>query len=252
MKPINGQIFFHAKSHLTHQKHAITSQSVKDDIGEEPEKSDSEINYDEEMKEKHKSVASATRRRGQVRGENEEEDDGDEENEFRGNDDEEMEEEEEEVDEEDEEFGAKRNAASGNSPATSNNNNKNKRQRSSTPPPVTHPTSSFDGKMQLTTNLLYLNGTNLGHVMSLLEQHCPKVLEIYNNDDNTSGSAALPIPECMEINMDLLMDEYFNIFTMIQQYCNDHMVKKRYAASAHGGNVAKIKDISNRRKERRA
>ena len=203
------------------------------------------------MKEKRGSVASGTRRRGQEQCEDKEEDDGDEENEFRGNDDEEMEEEEED-DEDDEEFGAKRNAASSNSPAGSNHNNKIKRQRSSTPPPVPHATSTFDGKMQLTTNLLYLNGTNLGHVMSLLEQHCPKVLETYNNDDNTSGSAALPIPECMEINMDQLMDEYFNIFTMIQQYCNDHMVKKRYAASAHGGNVAKIKDISNRRKERRA
>ena len=161
---------------------------------------------------------------------------------------------EDDDDEDDEEMEAKTSDASG-SPASSNNNsgNKNKRQRSNTPPPMAHSatsSSSLDVKMQLTTNLLYLNGTDLGHVMSLLEQHCPNVLETCNNSNSTS-SKAFPIPECMEINMDLLMDEYYSIFTMIQQYCTDHIVKKRFAASAQSGNVIKIKDISNRRKDRK-
>lgn len=203
------------------------------------------------MKEKGKNSAAASRRRGQEQGDDdEEEEDGDEENEFQGNDEDDEMEEDEEDDEDDEEIEAKTSDASG-SPASSNNN-KNKRQRSSTPPPLTQSTPLFDVKMQLTTNLLYLNGTDLGHVMSLLEQHCPKVLETYNTTNNSTGSRAFPIPETMEINVDLLMDEYYNIFTMIQQYCNDHMVKKRFAASAQSGNGIKIKDISNRRKERKA
>ena len=162
---------------------------------------------------------------------------------------------EDDDDEDDEEMEAKTSDASG-SPASSNNNsgNKNKRQRSNTPPPMAHSatstSSSLDVKMQLTTNLLYLNGTDLGHVMSLLEQQCPNVLETCNTSNSTS-SKAFPIPECMEINMDLLMDEYYSIFTMIQQYCTDHIVKKRFAASAQSGNVIKIKDISNRRKDRK-
>ena len=217
----------------------------EDDIGEEPPKSDVEDNDDEEMNDSGRSDALISRRRGQEKSRDEEED-GDEENEFQGNDDDEMDDDDEDDDDDDDEVEAKMSDASG-SPATSNNN-KNKRQRSNTPPPViqSQSSSSFDVKMQFTTNLLYLNGTDLGHVMSLLEQHCPNVLEMFNSENKQ-----LKLPECMEINIDLLMDEHSNVFTMIQQYCSDHMVKKRFAASAQSGNVAKIKDISNKRKERK-
>jgi hypothetical protein len=228
----------------------------KDDIGEEPPKSDTEDNPDDRVKEKGR------RRRGPTQGndveeedDDEEEADGDEENEFQGNEDDDDDNGDEDMGDEEDEADEEMNANAPGSPASSSNP-KNKRQRSNTPPvPNANnatSSSSFDVKMQLTTNLLYLNGTDLGHVMSLLEQHCPKVLESYSNNDSNNKSGndnRFPIPECLEINVDLLMDEYYNIFTMIQQYCNDHVVKKRLAAS--GGSALKIKDISNRRKDRK-
>jgi hypothetical protein len=200
------------------------------------------------MNERGRGDSAVSRRRGQDQVGDEEED-GDEENEFQGNDDDDdMDEEEDDDDDDDEEIDAKTSDASG-SPLNLNKN-KNKRQRSNTPPPVSQsqPSSSFDVKMQLTTNLLYLNGTDLGHVMSILEQHCPNVLETCDSDNNKS----LQLPECMEVNVDLLMDEHYNVFAMIQQYCSDHMVKKRVAASSLSGNGIKIKDISNKRKERKS
>ena len=149
-------------------------------------------------------------------------------------------------DDDEEDIDAKAFDESG-SPANSNNNKK-KRQRSNTPPPTTtSQSSSFDMKMQFTTNFLYLNGIDLGHIMSLLEQHCPMVLELSNSENKS-----LQLPECMEINVDLLMDEHYNVFAMIQQYCTDHMDKKRVAASSLSGVGVKIKDISNKRKERKA
>jgi hypothetical protein len=163
------------------------------------------------------------------------------------------------------------------SPGSTNNHPSGamKRQRSNTPPPLLSSSSSsnhnnnvssaLDLKVQLTTNLLYLNGTDLGHVMSLLEQHCPKVLETYNNSNSTNKSnndvGSLPppllqVPECVEINMDMLMEEYHSIFIMIQQYCHDHMNQKRALSCNHNHtngntNSIKIKDISNKRKERK-
>ena len=216
----------------------------EDDDDEEEEEQDE----DEEMRQRgHRGAVSSRRRHeaAKMKEEDEDDDDDDEgENEFQGHeydDDDDLGEE----DEDDEEEDAKTSDVSG-SPGSANPSTQKKRQRSNTPPPLpTHAASSFDKKMQLTTSLLYLNGTDLGHVMSLLEQHCPNVLE--TNETNKE----LQLPESMEMNMDLLMDEYYNVFTMIQNYCNDHMVKKRYAASAQGGNVVKIKDISNKRKERK-
>ncbi len=202
---------------------------------------DDEEEEDEIMNQRGSRDAGSSRRRGQETAtEEEDEDDDDGENEFQGHeyDDDDGEEDE---DDDDEEEDAKTSDVSG----IANPSSQKKRQRSNTPPPLTHAASSFDIKTQLTTSLLYLNGTDLGHVMSLLEQHCPNVLE--TNDTNIE----LQLPESMEMNVDLLMDEYYNVFTMIQNYCNDHMVKKRYAASAQGGNVVKIKDISNKRKERK-
>ena len=215
----------------------------EDDDDEEEEEQDE----DEEMRQRgHRGAVSSRRRHeaAKMKEEDEDDDDDDEgENEFQGHeyDDDDLGEEEEDDDDED----AKTSDVSG-SPGSANPSTQKKRQRSNTPPPLpTHAASSLDKKMQLTTSLLYLNGTDLGHVMSLLEQHCPNVLE--TNETNKE----LQLPESMEMNMDLLMDEYYNVFTMIQNYCNDHMVKKRYAASAQGGNVVKIKDISNKRKERK-
>ena len=215
----------------------------EDDDDEEEEEQDE----DEEMRQRgHRGAVSSRRRHeaAKMKEEDEDDDDDDEgENEFQGHeyDDDDMGEEDEDDDDED----AKTSDVSG-SPGSANPSTQKKRQRSNTPPPLpTHAASSLDKKMQLTTSLLYLNGTDLGHVMSLLEQHCPNVLE--TNDTNKE----LQLPESMEMNMDLLMDEYYNVFTMIQNYCNDHMVKKRYAASAQGGSVVKIKDISNKRKERK-
>ena len=213
----------------------------------EDDDDEEEQDEDEEMRQRgHRGAVSSRRRHeaAKMKEEDEDDDDDDEgENEFQGHeyDDDDMGEEDEDDDDED----AKTSDVSG-SPGSANPSTQKKRQRSNTPPPLpTHAASSFDKKMQLTTSLLYLNGTDLGHVMSLLEQHCPNVLE--TNETNKE----LQLPESMEMNMDLLMDEYYNVFTMIQNYCNDHMVKKRYAASAQGGNAVKIKDISNKRKERK-
>ena len=219
----------------------------ENDTNEDDDDEEEEQDEDEEMRQRgHRGAVSSRRRHeaAKMKEEDEDDDDDDEgENEFQGHeyDDDDMGEEDEDDDDED----AKTSDVSG-SPGSANPSTQKKRQRSNTPPPLpTHAASSFDKKMQLTTSLLYLNGTDLGHVMSLLEQHCPNVLE--TNETNKE----LQLPESMEMNMDLLMDEYYNVFTMIQNYCNDHMVKKRYAASAQGGNVVKIKDISNKRKERK-
>jgi hypothetical protein len=145
--------------------------------------------------------------------------DDDEENEFLGMDDGDDVDDDEEDDIDDDEMDNKSSDASG-SPASTNS----KRMRSNTPPPSQR-VPSLDAKVRFTTDLLYINGTDLGHVMSLLEQHCPIVLETYNEDGQFDDTKLLKVPERVEINVDVLMEDYYNVFTMIRQYCRDHAVK---------------------------
>jgi hypothetical protein len=256
---------------------------IVDDVGEEPPKSDVEEdkdNADDDDEENEmddddgntgnkNNRKSSNTRRNSKKGKNERDSshdlDDDEENEFQDDDDADNRnrDDEDDDDDDDEEIDGKSSDTSG-SPGGSNtaSTGQLKRQRSNTPPLLgdNKALSTLDSKMQFTTNLLFLNGMDLGHVMSLLEQHCPSVLETYNNDsnnnnNNTNGGStmtcSLRIPEYMEINVDLLMEEYSNVYHMIQQYCNDHMVKKRLIQHNATKSAIKMKDVSNRRKDRK-
>jgi hypothetical protein len=175
-------------------------------------------------------------------------DDDDDENEFNDDND--------DIDDDDEVDG-KSSVASG-SPTTNSNvdsgGGANKRQRSNTPPLSMQP--KLDTGMKLASNLLLLNGSELGHIVSILEQQCPAVLESYDHTTATPpppppGTANVTrVPERMEINVDLLMEQHANVFNILQQYIHDHINKKRAIACMNSTNV-KVKDISNRRKERK-
>jgi hypothetical protein len=205
-----------------------------DDVGEEPPKSEDEADDDHEVEDVEMEALAddAEDDHTQQRGYGYDDDDEGE-NEY--NDEEEMD--------------GKSSEASG-SPGQANHRNSEvssnlKRPRSNTPPLLQPP--KLDDRMKFASNLLLLNGTDLGHIVSLLEQHCPAVLECNNTDD----PATTLLPERMEINVDVLMEEYPNIFNMIQQYSTDHIVKKRAISFSNKSNV-KVKDISNRRKERKS
>jgi Bromodomain len=204
---------------------------TKDDVGEEPPKSDAddddEDEGDEDEEETEMELADASD--AAVRsGDNEYNDD----------------------DNEEEELDGRSSVASGGPPSNGNESSGNKRQRSSTPPPLAS-LPKLDARMKFASNLLLLNGTDLGHVVSVLEQQCPSVLEGYDASSPGVSSTPLKVPEKMEINVDVLMEEHVGVFNTIQQYIADHVNKKRALACVHSNNSVKIKDVSNRRKDRK-
>jgi hypothetical protein len=151
---------------------------------------------------------------------------------------------------EEEELDGRSSVASGGPPSNSNESSGIKRQRSSTPPPLTS-LPKLDARMKLASNLLLLNGTDLGHIVSILEQQCPSVLECYDASSSDVSSTSLKVPEKMEINVDVLMEEHASVFNTIQQYISDHVNKKRAITCVISSNNVKIKDVSNRRKDRK-
>lgn len=208
--------------------------SSTDDVGEEPPKSDAEDDeeengYDEEEAELELADVSD----GAVRS-------GDNYNDNEYNDD----------DNEEEELDGRSSVASGGPPSNGNESGALKRQRSSTPPPLTS-LPKLDARMKLASNLLLLNGTDLGHIVSILEEQCPSVLEGFDDTSSGLSSTVLKVPEKMEINVDVLMEDYASVFNTIQQYIAEHVNKKRAIACVYSSNNVKIKDVSNRRKDRK-
>jgi hypothetical protein len=211
----------------------VTSILFADDVGEEPPKSDIDDDEEQEFDEKEIEMELVDDVDGALRS-----GDVDYENEYN------------EDDEDEEEMDGKSSVASSGPPSNSNDSSGNKRQRSSTPPPLALQ-PKLDARMKLASNLLLLNGTDLGHLVSMLEQHCPSVLEGYDASSDSFSTAALKVPEKMEINVDVLMEEYPNVFNTIQQYITDHVNKRRAIACVNSSSHVKVKDVSNRRKDRR-
>jgi len=103
-----------------------------------------------------------------------------------------------------------------------------KSSRANTPPPP-----KLDARAKFASNLLLLNGVQLGHVISMLEKQCPAALE----------SDCQQLPDKLEIVIDKI--EPASLFHSIAQYAADKASKTK-----RGMNVAaspKIVDVSNKR-----
>jgi hypothetical protein len=110
------------------------------------------------------------------------------------------------------------------SETSSHAESRSSKRRSSTPPPP-----KLDARARFASNLLLLNGTHLGHVISMLEKQCPAALE---ND-------RLQLPEKMEIVIDKIQPA--EIFHAVATYAAEKaMPNKRSFAP-------KIEDVSNKR-----
>jgi hypothetical protein len=148
--------------------------------------------------------------------------------------DEEQDDEADENDDEEEEFDGKSEASGGArwSPA-SMDNRKQRSSISNTPSPLP---PKLDARAKFASNLLMLSGMHLGHIINILETQCPDALE---------GASPQPkLPDRLEIVIDKI--EPAELFQQVSSYAAEHaIVRKRPNANP------KIKDVSNRRKDRK-
>ncbi|GKY98778.1 hypothetical protein MPSEU_000834000 [Mayamaea pseudoterrestris] len=89
----------------------------------------------------------------------------------------------------------------------------------------------MDAKAQFASNLLRLNGVELGHVITQLEEHCPQALQI-------SGD----VQDRMEIMFDEIKDTA--IFTKLSAYASEKASAHKHSIAT----VAPVRDVSKRRK----
>ena len=109
-----------------------------------------------------------------------------------------------------------------------------------------HP--SLDARAQLASNLLLLHGTELGHVMSLLEREFPKALLSLKDEEvggGTESQVPAQIPEKFEINLDELDS---SIFQKISKYATERASGRKRGMA--GGDV-ELEDVSGKRKRKR-
>ena len=144
----------------------------------------------------------------------EEEDDEDEEE-----DDEEEEEDEDEDEEDEAEFEAEEMSSTRSLPTESSSR---------------QPT--LDARARFSTNLLLLNGPDLGYIVRTIECECPQAIE--------RGQA---VPEKMEILVDELDSA---LFTKLGQYANEKSAARRRKLNIPTA-APPINDISNKRKRKR-
>jgi hypothetical protein len=146
-------------------------------------------------------------------------DDGDE------DDDEEEEEDEEELEDDDDQEDEDDEPGSDHSPSSS------KARSTSGSSNHLSALNNMDAKARFATNLLLLNGAELGFIINSLEQHCPQALQVSKT-----------VQDRMEIMFDEIQDT--SIFQKLSAYASEKaMAHKRTMAT-----VIPINDISNKRK----
>lgn len=94
---------------------------------------------------------------------------------------------------------------------------------------------ALDVRSRLAANLLLLNGIELGHVVSLLEQKAPTCLEVSSVRDK------------MEINLDALDGA---VFSEVSSFAAERASRKR-SNNLSGAASVSVEDISNRRKKKK-
>jgi hypothetical protein len=94
---------------------------------------------------------------------------------------------------------------------------------------------ALDVRSRLAANLLLLNGVELGHVVSLLEQKAPTCLEVSAVRDK------------LEINLDVLDAA---VFSEVAAFAAERASRKR-SNNLSGVTSVSIEDISNRRKKKK-
>jgi hypothetical protein len=150
--------------------------------------------------------------------------------------DEEQDDEADENDDEEEEFDGKSEASGGARGSPASMDHRKQRWNSSvgdTPPPLP---PKLDARAKFASNLLMLSGMHLGHIINILETQCPEALE---------GAPPQPkLPDRLEIVIDKI--EPAELFQQVSLYAAEHaIVRKRPNPNP------KIKDVSNRRKDRK-
>lgn len=135
--------------------------------------------------------------------------------------------------------------ASGGSPdvgAYKKQKRSSKSKHNNTPPP---PASvKLDMRAKFASNLLLLNGMDLGHVIDILERECPEALESIGQQQHQQHPKPT-LPDRLEINLDKI--ELGDVFQKVSTYAAEHARARKRTAPP----PPKIKDVSNRRRDRK-